>query len=219
MSSRAKTRVVIVEDQALLRQLLQTTLTESGVEVVASYGSAEDASKNTVAFDVAIVDIALPGQNGAMWSLELKKSNPSVGILLLSSHAYPGLLAKVPSDIAAGWGYLLKDRINDPLELVRALEVVHEGGIVLDSSLSARAQPRESQVVEGLTDGQWKLLGLLSEGLSNDAIAERLVIAPKSVENAISRLYARLGISTSDTSINPRVAASRIFIEQSTYPI
>lgn len=219
MGGKAKVRVIIVEDQALLRQLLQTTLTDAGVDVVATYGSAEEASKGSTDYDVAIVDIALPGQNGAMWSLDVKKSKPEVGILLLSSHAYPGLLAKVPGDIAAGWGYLLKDRINDPTELVRAIEVVDDGGIVLDSSLSARAQPRESQVVESLTDGQWKLLGLLSEGLSNDAIAERLVIAPKSVENAIGRLYVRLGISTNDPTINPRVAASRIFIEQSTYPI
>lgn len=219
MSSARRTRVVIVEDQALLRQLLQSTLAEAGIDVVGSYGSAEDANQGTVEFEVAIVDIALPGQNGAMWSLDFKKTHPNVGILLLSSHAYPGLLAKVPSDIAAGWGYLLKDRINDPAELLRAIDVVKEGGIVLDSSLSARAQPRESQGTEGLTDGQWKLLGLLSEGLSNEAIAERLVIAQKSVENAIGRLYVRLGINTSDPNINPRVAASRIFIEQATYPI
>jgi DNA-binding NarL/FixJ family response regulator len=219
MSTVTSTRVVIVEDQALLRQLLQSTLTEAGIEVVETFGSAEEASASKAVFDVAIVDIALPGQNGAMWSLNLKKERPEVGILLLSSHAYPGLLAKVPQQISAGWAYLLKDRINDPSELVRAITVVREGGIALDQSLSARAQPRDSQVVKDLTEGQWKLLALLSEGLSNDAIAERLVIAPKSVENAIGRLYVRLGINTNDSSINPRVAASRVFIEQSTYPI
>jgi DNA-binding NarL/FixJ family response regulator len=219
MSTVTSTRVVIVEDQALLRQLLQSTLTEAGIEVVETFGSAEEASASKAVFDVAIVDIALPGQNGAMWSLNLKKERPEVGILLLSSHAYPGLLAKVPQQISAGWAYLLKDRINDPSELVRAITVVREGGIALDQSLSARAQPRDSQVVRDLTEGQWKLLALLSEGLSNDAIAERLVIAPKSVENAIGRLYVRLGINTNDSSINPRVAASRVFIEQSTYPI
>lgn len=218
MGDLARARVIIVDDQTLLCRLLLSTLTDAGYEVVATYGSVEDANLNSVEFDVAIVDIALPGQNGALWSLELKKLKPSVGILLLSSHAYPGLLAKVPSNIAGGWGYLLKDRINDPMELVRAIDVVREGGIVLDPSLSARAEPRESQAVKKLTDGQWKLLALLSEGLSNDAIAERLVIAPKSVENAIGRLYGRLGIRTHDLTINPRVAATRFFIEHSSYP-
>lgn len=73
--------------------------------------------------------------------------------------------------------------------------------------------------VASLTASQWTLLGLVGEGLTNDAIAQRLFLTPKSAENALSRLYVRLGIVTAEAEHNPRVLAARMFLEQSVYPI
>ncbi len=213
-------RVTIIEDQALLLMLLERELSKmAAIEVVGAFGSAEEADAADVEFDAAVVDIMLPGTNGVRWGLAAKRRHPDLGVVLLSTHVYPGLLARLPSAHAEGWAYLLKESVADPSELRRAIDVVLAGGVAIDPLVRARARPRVGTSAAQLTERQLQLLGLVSEGWSNAAIAERMVVTVKSVENALSRLYLRLGIDTDDQSLNQRVAASRLFFEQMTYPL
>jgi DNA-binding NarL/FixJ family response regulator len=216
--AHARRRVVIIEDQALLAGLLRDSI-GSTHEVVGVHASAEEADAADIHFDAAIVDIHLPGRNGIRWAIDVKRRDPDTGIVVLSSNAYPGLLARIPRSHAEGWAYLLKSAIHDTDQLRRAIEVACDGGILIDPSLRTRARPGLHTQSAGLTDAQWRLLGLLSEGWSNEAIAARLTITPKSVENALGRLYRKLGIDSSEGQRNARVAATRLFLEQGTFPL
>ncbi len=213
-------RVVIIEDQALLLTLLEREISQmESISVVGAFSSAEDADAAGTEFDAAVVDILLPGTNGVRWGLAVKRRNPDLGVVLLSTHVYPGLLARLPSAHAEGWAYLLKESVADPAELRRAIDVVLAGGVAIDPQVRARARPRVGTSTAQLTERQLQLLGLVAEGWSNQAIADRMVVTVKSVENALSRLYLRLGINAEDQSLNQRVAVSRLFYEQMTYPL
>jgi DNA-binding NarL/FixJ family response regulator len=215
MAARPVT-VVVVEDSALLRNLLVESLTGcDAFEVIGAFASAEEARDSGWRADALVADLVLPGQNGFELAMGVKVADPSVAIVLISDHAYPRLLTSVPAAYAPGWAYLLKDSIAASADLARAIEVTIGGGVLIDSRLRQRATPRRGA---NLTEGQWQILGLLAEGWSNESLADKLVINAKSVENALSRLYLRLGIDTTDKAINPRVTATRYFLDNSVLP-
>jgi DNA-binding NarL/FixJ family response regulator len=208
--------LLLVEDQRFLLTLLRETLDAvPEFRIVAACSSAEEADEVAAPYQVAITDIALPGANGFEWGLALKERRPQVGVLLLSSHAFPSLLAQLPVAHSGGWGYLLKSSIADVEELRRAVHIVADGGMVIDGALRKRARPAAGSPLERLTPGQWQLLRALAGGWSNQAISEQLGITPKSVENAVGRLYQQLDIDATDRDRNARVKATQLFLRHS----
>lgn len=208
--------LLLIEDQRFLLTLLRDTLVRvPEFHVVAACESVEEADTVEATFDVAITDIALPGVNGFEWARARKKERPELGILLLSSHAFVSLLAQIPVSQSNGWGYLLKSSIGDVEELRRAVHIVADGGMVIEGEWRDRARPTAGSPLERLTPGQLQLLRALAGGWSNQAISDRLGITPKSVENAVSRLYQQLEINASDRERNARVEATQLFLRHS----
>jgi DNA-binding NarL/FixJ family response regulator len=210
--ARSLIDVLLIEDQPLLLSALKDVLDATpSISVVAAVGSVEQARSVTAHYDVLLTDISLPGQNGVEFARECKVQRPDVGVLLLSSHAFPALLSSL-QEFSGGWGYLLKDSVSDTEEVVRAIGTVADGGVIIDGALRARAMQKSGSVLEGLTPGQWSLLQAICGGWSNQSIAEQLNLTPKSVENAVGRLYQQLGISATDRSRNARVEATRLLL-------
>ena len=206
----ATLRVAIVEDQPLFRTMLTHTLEQSeGFTVVAAVAGMVEATREIRPglADVVVLDIDLPDGNGIALGVRMRRSQPGLGILLLSAHDAMDLLLDLPPDVAAGWCYLSKTSSTTEDVLRSALRAAAEGRTVLDPALLAKAQPRVGTSVARLTDRQYAVLRLLAEGLSNSGIGERLGITEKSVQNHVNAMYATLGIDA-DHRRNPRVSAA-----------
>ena len=216
-AERDHIRLVIVEDEPLFRDLLGMSLaTIPEMLVVATFGDAGSAQREiaSLAPDVAILDINLgPGMTGVALGLELRRQFPKIGIILLSNLRSPQLLAALPDDQVGGWSYLLKQSVMNVESLAGAIHAVLDGLTVLDRSLVASAQTRPAGSLHRLTLRQLEILRLVAQGQTNAAIAEKLVLGDKSVENHLSRIYQALDINTRDKRGHPRVAATLRFIE------
>ncbi|WP_029292070.1 response regulator transcription factor [Cellulomonas sp. HZM] len=209
-------RVAVVEDQPLFRSMLERTFSGTdGLHVVAAVGTTTEAMRviRPGAVDVAVLDIDLPDGNGIALGVTLRRSHPTLGILLLSAHDAMDLLLDLPRDVAAGWGYLSKTSSTSEEALVSAVRAAAVGETVLDPALLAKVRPRAGSDVARLTDRQYEVLRLLSSGLSNAGIGERLGITEKSVQNHVNAMYATLGIDA-DPQRNPRVTAALRLLEQ-----
>lgn len=203
------TVIDIVEDQRLIRDLLADGLaTGSSLRVRATFASAEDAWRRWQDDppQAAIVDIVLPAMNGVQLGVRTKRLHRDLGIVLLSSNAYPALLERLPADVADGWAYMLKDDVDvDAIE--RAVAGAASGKRLIDPALM-RVASSGTLAMHDLTDRQMEMLRLLASGLSNTAIAEQMHLTRKSVENAINRLYSTLGLQAEDAETNRRVVAA-----------
>jgi DNA-binding NarL/FixJ family response regulator len=194
-------RVVIADDSALLREGLARLLVESGIEVCALVADASSlgAAVEVHRPDVAVVDIRMPPtytHEGAEAAVALRAAYPDLGILLLSQAIETHFAAKLLEQHAAHFGYLLKDRVIDVAILRRALETVAAGGTVLDPDIVQslmRSHARRSPV-QALSDRERDVLSLMAEGLSNAAIADRLVVSGKTVESHIANIFSKLGL-------------------------
>ncbi len=212
-------RVVVVEDEALFRELLVTTLRSfEALEVVAAYPTGELAlaALEQDLPDVALLDIELgEGETGVQTGLRMRRAYPEMGIVLLSNYDEPGVLMALPRGESYGWAYLLKKSVGTVATIIRAIEGTKDRLIVLDPHLVRALEPRQEGRVASLTPRQRDILRLLAQGYSNAGIARELVIAPKSVENYISHVYQALGIDASETIIHARVKATLVFLEES----
>lgn len=213
-----KLKVVLVEDEDLFRDLLRISLTRSGrIEVVGVYRNGETAVSESMALgpQIALLDIQLgSGLNGIQVGRLLRRQMPDLGIVLLSNHRHPSLLASVPTTEVAGWAYLLKQSVGDLDSLVRAIEAVAAGLTVLDPQLVARSQPSPRGRLRFLPPRRQEILSLIAQGFSNGAIAERMRIARKTVENQINILYEELAIDFRDGSVQPRVQAVLAYLRE-----
>lgn len=209
-------RVAVVEDQPLYRAMLARTLeAHDQLHVVAAVGTVAVArtAVAAAAVDVALLDIDLPDGNGIALGVQLRRANPTLGILLLSAHDAMDLLLDLPKDVSHGWGYLSKNSSTSETFLVEAVFAAARGQTVLDPALLAGMQPRRGSAVARLTDRQFEVLRLLAQGLSNVGIGERLAITEKSVQNHVNAIYATLGIDV-DREHNPRVRATLRLLEE-----
>jgi DNA-binding NarL/FixJ family response regulator len=211
-------KLLLVEDEALYRDLLAMALTtHQNIQVVGAYedgGSALAGCRNKH-IDVAVLDIELPGEyNGIQLGLALRNMYPKIGIVLLSNHSDPAFFSAIPQDKVNGWSYLSKKSVGDIEALHRAIVGAAEGLVVLDQQLVDKATPRKGSLLEQLTPRQQEIISLIAQGYSNAAIAERLVLAPKSVENHISQMYQVLDIDTHNPQIQPRVTAVLTYLQQ-----
>jgi DNA-binding NarL/FixJ family response regulator len=217
-----KLRVILVEDEGLFRDLLRIALSQHPrLEVVGSFPDAEAALQKAVDLrpDVAILDIELRGSmNGVQLGLLLRRQLKELGVVLLSNHRDLRFVGAVPPETVAGWSYLLKRSVSDVGTLSRAVEGASMGLVVLDPQVVSSMRPTAGGRLSRLTPRQREILALIAQGHTNAAIAERLVLAEKSVENQINLLYQQLEIDRRDPSIQPRVSAVLAYLGESRLP-
>jgi DNA-binding NarL/FixJ family response regulator len=160
-----------------------------------------------------VLDIDLPDGNGIALGVTVRRTQPRLGILLLSAHDAMDLLLDLPPDVASGWSYLSKTSSTSTDTLLTAIRAAAAGRTTLDPVLLDRMAPRAGSAVSRLTDRQYAVLRLLAQGLSNAGIGEALKITEKSVQNHINGIYGTLGIDA-DPTRNPRVTAALRLLEE-----
>jgi DNA-binding NarL/FixJ family response regulator len=195
-------RVVVADDSVLLREGVVRLLEESGFEVVAQAGDAEDLIRKVGAHkpDVAVVDIRMPPTNtddGLRAALEIRATHPETGVLVLSQYVEEGYALELVSDSAGGVGYLLKDRVADVERFVESVKRVAEGGSALDPEVVAQlvGRARRDDPLAELTPREREVLELISEGRSNQAIAEHMVVTERAVEKHVTSIFGKLGLT------------------------
>jgi DNA-binding NarL/FixJ family response regulator len=212
-------RVVIAEDDVLLREGIGRLLTEAGFEVVGQAGNADDFLRKALAHrpDVAVVDILMPpgrGADGLRAALELRARLPETGVLVLSSYYEEGYALDLIGSSAEGVGYLLKDRVGDVEAFIGAVARVAAGGSALDPEVVGRMLGRRRASggpLDQLTDREREVLAQLAEGKSNRGIAEALVVTTAAVEKHVTSIFQKLGIEHSPTD-HRRVLAARTYL-------
>lgn len=197
-------RLIIAEDEALLREGLIRLLAGEGHEVVAAVGTAPELVAKAVELrpDLVVTDIRMPpdhSRDGIEAALELRRQIPDLGVLVLSQHVDSVGAAELLADGGRGIGYLLKQRIVDLDPFLRAIDVVSGGGTVIDPSVveSMINRHRRVNLVERLSPRRMETLALMAEGLSNARIADKLVVTEKAVARNISAIFDTLGLPPS----------------------
>jgi DNA-binding NarL/FixJ family response regulator len=214
-------RVVIGEDDVLLRAGICRLLEDAGVEVVAQTGDAEDLLRKALAYrpDVTVTDVQMPPRNeddGLRAALELRRQRPDSHILVLSQHAEQKYALDLVGDEPAGVGYLLKERVGDVDAFIEAVERVARGGTALDPEVVALmlGRRRAHDPLEGLTDRERAVLGVMAEGKSNRGIAATLLISEAAVEKHTTSIFAKLDLDPSPTE-HRRVLAALKYLSAS----
>jgi DNA-binding NarL/FixJ family response regulator len=194
-------RVVIAEDQALLRDGLVRLFENSGHEVAAAVDDADRlrAAVSEHRPDLAVVDVRMPpgfkdeGIRAANW---IRQTHPGVGVLVLSQHVESaGAIALVTQ---GGFGYLLKDRVLDVKDFLDAAGRVANGGSALDPKVVASLVGGERDQLAMLSEREREVLALMAEGLSNSAIAERLFLTQRTVEGHVRSVLMKLDLPQGD---------------------
>ena len=216
-------RVVIAEDQALLREGIVALLRDKGIDVVAQAEDADGLRRILAGHkpDLAICDVRLPPKftdEGIRAALEARKTYPGLGVLILSQYVEPVYTAELLDSGEGGIGYLLKERVGDVKAFVGAVESVARGGTALDrevvSELVRRRDPDGGDGALGvLTPREKEVLGLMAEGRTNTAIARALVVTPGAVEKHISNIFSKLDLPATDED-HRRVLAVLTFLRQ-----
>ena len=215
-------RVVVADDSVILREGLVRLLTEAGFDVV---GQAADGTELLTQVeghrpDVAIVDIRMPPTHtdeGLRAARELRSRHPGLGVLVLSQYVRPSYAFELLADGTDGIGYLLKDRVSDLDELADSVRRVGDGGSVLDPAVVAQLVNRRrmgNDPIEELTERELEVLGLMAEGRSNKAVADRLFITEHTVEKHVQNIFAKLRIPAT-TDDHRRVLAVLTFLNSS----
>jgi DNA-binding NarL/FixJ family response regulator len=194
-------RVVVADDSVLLREGIVRLLVESGFDVVAQAGDAEDLVRKVSAHkpDIAIVDIRMPPTNtddGLRAALEIREKLPGTGVLVLSQYVEEGYALDLVGDSAGGVGYLLKDRVADVERFIDSVRRVGEGGSALDPEVVSQllGRSRRDDPLAALTPRERQVMELMAEGRSNNAIAEQLVITDRAVEKHVTSIFVKLDL-------------------------
>lgn len=232
-------RVAIADDSALVRAgveaMLDDHVSSSGptaaapdagraIEVCGRASSLDElyAVVDATAPDVVVTDIRMPpthGDEGIEAAIRLRDSHPTTGVVVLSQYADPAYLQRLLSTGSARRGYLLKDRLATPGELVTAIELVHRGGSFVDPTvvelLVAQQRVEMSSPLSRLTVRETEILAAVATGKSNTAIGEALFISQRAVEKHINSIFAKLDLAE-DPDANRRVRAVLLFLRAGT---
>jgi DNA-binding NarL/FixJ family response regulator len=197
----APIRVVVGEDEPLVREGIVRVLEEAGLDVVGVAGDAEDLVRKAGAHrpDVVITDIQMPPDltdDGLRAAQRIRTSHPEVGVVVLSQFLEDRYALELVGDRAQGIGYLLKDRVGDLELFIDAIRRVARGGSALDPEVVQRmvGRRREEGPLDRLTPRDREVLGLMAEGRSNRGIAEELVVSVAAVERHVTAILSELGL-------------------------
>jgi DNA-binding NarL/FixJ family response regulator len=197
--ARPPVRVVIADDAALVRDGVAALLRERGLEVVATAADAAGLHEAVVRQrpDVAVIDIRMPPtytNEGLVAAERIRAAQPATGVLILSQHVEPAFAERLAAGGEPGTGYLLKERISDADALVDAIRRIARGGCVVDPTLADALVRRAAGGLSELTGREREVLALLAQGLSNRAIADRLVVTGRTVETHVGQIFLKLGL-------------------------
>jgi DNA-binding NarL/FixJ family response regulator len=220
-------RVVFAEDNYLVREgtaaLLQNS---SDVELVGMAASLDELLDKVEELkpEVVLTDIRMPPTNtteGIDAAKRIRAEHPEIGVVVLSQYAEEEYAYDLLKDGAAGLGYLLKERVSDLDEVVRALNEVSKGGSVLDPKVvealvSAKDRMAHSPLLK-LTEREREVLENMAQGKNNAAIAKSLFLTERAVEKHINSLFHKLGLSE-ETDVHRRVMAVLAFLRESESP-
>ena len=193
-------RVVVGEDSLLLREGLARLLGETGHDVVAQAGDAEELLRKVGAHkpDLAIVDVRMPPSftdEGIRAALTIRERWPQIAVLVLSEHVESTYALELFADGTDGLGYLLKQRVSDLDQFADAVSRVAAGGSALDPEVVSHLLGRHrGDPLDRLTPREREVLGLMAEGRSNHAIAEQLVITERAVEKHVTSIFSKLDL-------------------------
>jgi DNA-binding NarL/FixJ family response regulator len=201
VSETAPIRVVVGEDEPLVREGIVRVLEEAGCEVLGVAGDAEDLVRKAGAHrpDVVIADIQMPPDltdDGLRAAQQIRASQPEVGVVVLSQFLEDRYALDLVGDRAQGVGYLLKDRVGDLALFIDAIRRVARGGSALDPEVVQRmvGRRREEGPLDELTPREREVLGLMAEGRSNQGIADALVVTVAAVERHVTSIFSKLGL-------------------------
>jgi DNA-binding NarL/FixJ family response regulator len=212
-------RVVIGEDDVLLREGVSRILSEAGFDVVAECGDAVDFLRKARAHkpDVAVVDVQMPPQNeddGLRAALELRAGAPDIGILVLSQFYEEAFAVDLIAEHPDGVGYLLKERVGDVSSFIEAVRRVAEGGTALDPVVVGRMLGRHRGPLDCLTPRERDVLAEMAEGKSNRGIAESLFVTEAAVEKHVRSIFQKLALAGTPQE-HRRVLAVLTFVRAS----
>lgn len=212
-------RVALAEDSVLLREGLAALLHDHDFEVVARSGDAEDLLRKVGAHrpDVAVVDVRMPPTHtdeGLRAALRARELVPGLPVLVLSQYVEERYAVDLISGGTGGVGYLLKERVADVDEFIDAVRRVGRGGTVFDQEVIAQLMTRgRRNPLDELTPREREVLELMAQGLSNSAIASKLVVSHGAVEKHIGNIFAKLGLDGSGDE-HRRVRAVLTYLER-----
>jgi DNA-binding NarL/FixJ family response regulator len=211
-------RVVIGEDDVLLREGIARLLTDAGFEVAAQAGDAEAFLRKALSHraDVAVVDVRMPPDHeddGLRAAIELRRQRPETGVLVLSQYYVPRFALDLIGDRPEGVGYLLKERVGDVEAFVEAVSRVAAGGSALDPEVVGRMLGRRApgSPIALLTERERDVLTAMAEGKSNQGIADTLFVTEAAVEKHVTRIFQKLNLSPT-ASEHRRVMAVLAFL-------
>ena len=217
-ATASRTRIVIADDTALLRQGIARLLTEAGMEISGEAGDAVELMRLVEAEqpDVAIVDIRMPPTHtdeGLVAATTIRQRYPDTGVLVLSQYVDTAYVLQLLDGNERGCGYLQKDRVLNATELIAAIHRIAAGELVVDRELidSLLSRRRDPDPLDELTDREREVLALMAEGLTDRGIGERLWISTNTVETHIRHILQKLDLPGDDGK-NRRVQAVLIHL-------
>jgi len=217
-------RVVIADDETLLREGLARLLQDAGLEVAGRCGDAEGLLRMVDARrpDVAIVDIRMPPNrldDGLVAAKEIRRRHPDIGVLVLSHHLDSRYALRLLEEAPERAGYLLKDRVSDVAVLTDALRRIVEGECVIDPTIVSRlvARKRKHGPLDAISPREREVLALVAEGYSNGAIGEKLFLSRKTVEAHVSQIFLKLDLREAPQH-HRRVLAVLAFLRSARHP-
>jgi DNA-binding NarL/FixJ family response regulator len=211
-------RILIAEDDALLRAGLTMLLESEGFEVVAAVDNAEAllTAYDAHGADGALLDVRMPPtftNEGLRAALELRTRRPGFPVLVLSAYVEDTYASRLLADGAAGVGYLLKERVGDVAQFVDTLRRVLGGGTVMDPEVVSQlfSRRRHDDPIRSLTPRESEVLALVAQGLGNTAIAQQLYVSEAAVSKHIGNIFLKLDLAPTDTG-HRRVLATLAYL-------
>jgi DNA-binding NarL/FixJ family response regulator len=211
--------VVIAEDSVLLRAGISRLLADEGITVLAAVGDGTELLAALVEHrpDLAIVDVRMPPtftDEGLRAAVSARERVPGLPILVLSQYVEESYAVELVAAGAQGIGYLLKERVADVTEFVDAVRRVAAGGTCIDQEVITQLLVRKRQnPVDALSPREREVLELMAQGMTNTAIADRLVVSDGAVEKHIGNIFAKLRLEPRPEE-HRRVRAVLTYLEQ-----
>lgn len=214
-------RLVIAEDNYLVREGVRRLLDDGPeFQTVATASSATELLTvvRTLTPDVVLTDIRMPptqSTDGITAALHIRAEHPGIGVVVLSQHADASYASALFAAGTTGLAYLLKERVGDRQEIVRALQAVSEGGSVVDplvvDELVAAGRRGADSPLHGLSERELDVLCEMAQGRTNGAIAARLYVSESAVSKHVAAIFAKLGLHES-AGVDRRVSAVLAYV-------